>query len=99
MMLQYSETRGCRRKFILNYFGEDFESEVCGQCDNCLRAAGAARESRVTSGYRIADVVVHPKFGQGTVERAEKDLVTVLFPTVGYKTLLASAVNREAKIA
>jgi len=99
MMLQYSETRGCRRKFILNYFGEDFESDTCGQCDNCLRAASTAHQSRVTSGYRIADIVVHPKFGQGTVERAEKDLVTVLFPSVGYKTLLASAVNREAKIA
>jgi hypothetical protein len=45
-------------------------------------------------------VVSHPKFGEGTVERAEKDLVTVLFPSVGYKTLLASAVSRqEAKIA
>jgi hypothetical protein len=52
-----------------------------------------------TSGYHIADVVFHPKFGQGTVERAEKDLVTVLFPSVGYKTLLASAVSTEAKIA
>jgi len=100
MMLQYSETRGCRRKFILNYFGEEFANENCGQCDNCLRATSVtAVESRVTSGYRIADVVSHPKFGQGTVERAEKDLVTVLFPHVGYKTLLASAVVREAKIA
>jgi hypothetical protein len=50
----------------------------------------------VSSGYRIADIVYHAKFGQGTVERAEKDLVTVLFPNVGYKTLLASAVTREA---
>ncbi len=100
MMLQYSETRGCRRKFILNYFGEDYDRDGCGACDNCLRAAKvAAFENRVTSGYRIADVVSHPKFGQGTVERAEKDLVTVLFPSVGYKTLLASAVIREAQIA
>jgi ATP-dependent DNA helicase RecQ len=100
MMLQYSETRGCRRKFILNYFGEEYDRETCGACDNCLRASKVtALETRVTSGYRIADVVSHPKFGQGTVERAEKDLVTVLFPSVGYKTLLASAVHREAQIA
>ncbi|HEV3154773.1 MAG TPA: RecQ family ATP-dependent DNA helicase [Candidatus Baltobacteraceae bacterium] len=106
MMLQYAETTSCRRRFILNYFGEDYERTNCGACDNCLRVAAApapkVEHGEVVSGseYKIADVVFHPKFGQGTVERAEKDLVTVLFPTVGYKTLLASAVSRaEAKIA
>jgi ATP-dependent DNA helicase RecQ len=91
MMLLYAETTGCRRRFILNYFGEDYEAETCGACDNCLQG----NRVLASSGYKIADVVYHPKFGQGTVERAEKDLVTVLFPNVGYKTLLASAVSRE----
>ncbi|MDQ6826939.1 MAG: RecQ family ATP-dependent DNA helicase [Candidatus Eremiobacteraeota bacterium] len=95
MMLQYAETSSCRRKFILNYFGEDYDTPNCGACDNCLQG----RFSHGHSGYRIADIVFHPKWGQGTVERTEKDLVTVLFPNVGYKTLLASAVSREAKIA
>ncbi len=101
MMLQYAESRSCRRRFILNYFGEDFDRVGCGACDNCLRVArsAVAVAPAVASGFRIADIVSHPKFGQGTVERTEKDLVTVLFPSVGYKTLLASAVNREAKIA
>ena len=103
MMLQYAESTSCRRRFILNYFGEGFDRANCGACDNCLRVRIAARNGdgpAAQTAYHIADIVNHPKFGQGTVERAEKDLVTVLFPNVGYKTLLASAVSRqEAKIA
>ena len=102
MVLQYCETDACRRKFILNYFGEEFERSGCGACDNCRQRAehpAPARSAPAPSGFRIADVVTHPKFGQGTIERTEKDFVTVLFPSVGYKTLLASAVRHEAKIA
>jgi len=101
MMLQYAETMSCRRRFILNYFGEDFDVVNCGACDSCLRARRRGVDAQAaTGGFKIADVVTHPKFGPGTVERAERDLVTVLFPSVGYKTLLASAVRHaEAQIA
>lgn len=37
-IVSYSETSVCRRKFILFYFGEDYESEDCTnnkKCDNC----------------------------------------------------------------
>ena len=32
----YAESNSCRRKLLLNYFGEAFHSENCGACDNCL---------------------------------------------------------------
>ncbi|MCW3462394.1 DNA helicase RecQ [Chitinophaga nivalis] len=31
----YAESAVCRRKVILHYFGEQFDLENCGQCDNC----------------------------------------------------------------
>jgi len=32
----YAETSICRRKVLLNYFGEKYEQDNCGSCDNCL---------------------------------------------------------------
>jgi ATP-dependent DNA helicase RecQ len=35
-MVHYAETASCRRCELLGYFGEQFEPEDCGACDNCL---------------------------------------------------------------
>ena len=34
--VSYAETSLCRRKVLLHYFGENYEEENCGACDNCL---------------------------------------------------------------
>ena len=35
-VVSYAETNQCRRKILLNYFGEDYTECNCGACDNCL---------------------------------------------------------------
>lgn len=35
-VVTFSESSVCRRKTLLHYFGEKYEQENCGNCDNCL---------------------------------------------------------------
>jgi len=35
-MVHYAEHASCRRCELLGYFGEQFQPESCGACDNCL---------------------------------------------------------------
>lgn len=34
--IAYAESSECRRKTLLNYFGEEYSEANCGACDNCL---------------------------------------------------------------
>ncbi len=34
-MIDFCDTRGCRHRFILTYFGEETKADVCGGCDHC----------------------------------------------------------------
>jgi ATP-dependent DNA helicase RecQ len=83
MMRAYAEHDGCRREFILSYFGEAFEGP-CGNCDNC----DAGRSSSAADGpFAVGACVEHADWGDGTVQRYDAGQMTVLFDSVGYKTL------------
>lgn len=55
---QYAYTKGCRRHFVLRYFGDPAARSACAGCDNCLgtRAAPSARPASTTRKPRSARV-------------------------------------------
>jgi ATP-dependent DNA helicase RecQ len=53
MMRAYAETDGCRRQFLLGYFGEEMP-EPCGNCDGCAAAASAPEDGEPTDRKRQA---------------------------------------------
>jgi ATP-dependent DNA helicase RecQ len=85
MMRAYAEHEGCRRAFILGYFGEDYDPP-CGNCDWCETHAGEP-EAEPEDGLDVGVRVVHPVWGEGTVSGREPDQITVVFDSVGYRTL------------
>ena len=94
MMRDYAETRSCRRRFLLTYFGETYPDN-CGHCDNCEsgRADDHVVSDDVDRPFGEGRRVRHPEWDEGTVIRAEAETLTVLFESVGYKTLSLALVE------
>jgi len=83
MMRRYAEHAGCRRSFLLSYFGQDYPGP-CGNCDNDL---AAARPARAGVPFAVGARVASEHWGEGTVQRYDGDQVTVLFDEHGYRQL------------
>jgi ATP-dependent DNA helicase RecQ len=106
MMRHYAEHPGCRRSFVLTYFGQDYPGP-CGNCDNDLAHADLAgtdlagtdlagtdpaQASRGDVPFAIGTRVVSERWGEGTVQRYDGDQVTVLFDEHGYRELFVPVV-------
>lgn len=48
----YCESNICRRKFLLHYFGEEYNQDNCGSCDNCKKSYNMQEE-----GDLLADII------------------------------------------
>ncbi|MEV7802811.1 ATP-dependent DNA helicase RecQ [Microbispora sp. NPDC088329] len=91
MMRGYAETTGCRRRFLLEYFGEPYERS-CGDCDTCR--SGTVTPPEAGDGpFPMHANVRHAEWGHGIVMSREQDRITVLFDSVGYKTLALGLVD------
>ena len=92
MMGAYAELGDCRRGYVLNYFGEEFE-EPCESCDNC-EAGILVEEDEASEPFPMGTRVTHEKWGEGMIHRYEgDDKMVVLFDEIGYKTMVVALVR------
>ena len=108
-MVFYAQTGYCRWRVLVEYFGESLEGDRCGRCDNCRRdakrdspveaAATPLRQPRRATRRRAfvaGEGVRVPRYGEGRVQRAAGDEVTVEFADGAVRTFLASYVRPAA---
>ncbi|QIG40619.1 RecQ family ATP-dependent DNA helicase [Microbacterium sp. 4R-513] len=94
VMRRYAETRDCRRRVLLGYFGEDLP-EPCGHCDTCRAGTAKEAEEEVDTPYPAGVSVKHIEWGRGSVVEVESDRITVFFEEQGYKVLALDAVTEN----
>lgn len=95
VMRRYAETRDCRRRVLLGYFGDDLP-DPCGHCDTC-RAGTSDRtpSAEADAPFPSGSTVEHVEWGRGSVVDVEDDRLTVFFEDQGYKVLQLAAVEER----
>jgi ATP-dependent DNA helicase RecQ len=108
MVAAYAESNACRRRYLLNYLGDEYPAELCLRCDSCLRLAGKrevedwdldSQQERIDEArvgpFSPGAAVAHPEWGGGTVQRVEGDILVVRFDSVGYRSMHGPTVTER----
>jgi ATP-dependent DNA helicase RecQ len=95
MMRGYAETTGCRRRFLMGYFGQA-QDGACGNCDLCesgtVDVMRPAETEKHPNPFAPGTQVRHGRWGNGAVMSEDDGRLTVLFESVGYRTLSLAVV-------
>ena len=92
VMRHYAETRRCRWRQVLEYFGQPVEGS-CGRCDVCDDGEGAVT---MEGPYSPGEPVEHTELGQGEVMSVDGDSVTVRFDDGTHRQLALEIVDDES---
>ncbi len=107
----YAETSVCRRKVLLNYFGETYNETNCGECDNCKQPKKSFDGTEEISTILETVIAVKEKFAldhivnviTGKAENAIKlhqhDLLEIFGEGDDHDTKFWTAIGRQALLA
>ncbi|MBL0102862.1 MAG: DNA helicase RecQ [Bacteroidetes bacterium] len=107
----YAETSVCRRKVLLNYFGEVYKETNCGSCDNCMHPKKSFDGKEEISTVLEAVLAVKEKFAmehivnvvtgkaENTVKLHQHDQLEIFGEGEDHDTKFWTAIVRQALLA
>ncbi|MEO8560680.1 MAG: ATP-dependent DNA helicase RecQ [bacterium] len=99
-MQQYAYASGCRRGFVLRYFGDPAAGKDCGGCDNCLGTHDGSRREKTAAPPKPGEKK-RARIAKGVADRSEAaELVTTPSDARLLERLraLRTSIAREEKV-
>ena len=94
-VIEYCELLSCRRKFVLEYFGDRWEQETCGGCDNCLSHTEEFDATVIAQKVLSAVIRTGERFGASHVSQVLRGANTKRVRDLGHDRLTVYGVARD----
>ena len=94
-VIQYGELYTCRRKVLLEYFGEEWEQENCGGCDVCLAPKEEFDATEVAQKVLSAVIRTGERFGMNHVVQVLRGRATERVKSQGHDKLTVFGIARD----
>ena len=87
LILKFAEMQSCRRKFLLEYFGERWDQANCGSCDVCLTPKEEFDATEISQKILSAVIRTGERFGANYVIDVLRGADTKRIGTLGHDRL------------
>ncbi|MFN7160960.1 MAG: DNA helicase RecQ [Candidatus Gracilibacteria bacterium] len=97
LMMKYAEITTCRRKYLLEYFGEKWEQEECGKCDICTTTQTRFDATVIVQKILSAIIKTGERFGMHYVIDVLRGSKRALIIERGHTNLSVYGIGKEYK--
>jgi len=97
-VVEYCQGRGCRRKYLLQYFGEEYPRKNCKGCDSCLRPKTEYEATEITRKILSCILRTESRFGKKYIIDLLRGKATARITGNGHQTLSVFGIVRDLTI-
>lgn len=94
-VMQYGDLPVCRRRYLLNYFGEEYQEENCGACDICLKTTPQFDATELAQKILSAVIRTGERFGARYVTKVLTGEKDERMENLGHTTLSVFGIVRD----